>query len=212
MRFLSVTALAVVAFPVVAQADPLKEVISAALPLEEPPFEWMGETPHFVMMGTVDGYTFNVQVTDVEAADNLSKFTAKREYKADGSGYRYVEFKIDLESVIGGIEREIELDFQNHDFLSFQDVATLQLGSTKYPQGEAAYFELEFEWDSQGTSVDEEIDDWQGVLILHHDEGETDDKGLSGTGEIGALVQATRGSDTMIISFSAPVVDYDVDD
>ena len=50
------TALCLAAFPAAAMAeDALTSVTTADTPLAAPPTEWLGPTPHFVMMGSAGG-------------------------------------------------------------------------------------------------------------------------------------------------------------
>ena len=86
------------------------------------------------MMGVVAGTTFDVQIADVAALADIAAFKGKREYTSDGTGYRYIDFEVALEAVLGGIERKIELEFENHDFLAFDDVTTFTLGAAEFPR------------------------------------------------------------------------------
>ena len=207
------TALCLAAFPAAAMAeDALTSVTTADTPLAAPPTEWLGPTPHFVMMGSAGGTAFDVQIADIATLADVAAFTGKREYAPDGSGYRYIDFEVALEAVLGGIERKIELEFENYDFAGFRDVTRFALASAEFPQGAQSNLELEYEWEAAGTSVNQELAGWTGSLTLHLDAGETDDRGLSGTGMIGGLVIAERAADTLVISFTVPVAGYEIDD
>ena len=66
------------ALPALAQ-EPGKMVETTGNTLTAAPAAWLGATPHFVMMGTVNGTVFNVQMTDMAAAAGVAAFGAKRE-------------------------------------------------------------------------------------------------------------------------------------
>lgn len=204
-------ALLLAALPALAD-DALSNVRTAETPLTAVPTEWLGPTPHFVMMGSSDGTSFDIQIADIAALADVASFEGKREYAPDGTGYRYIDFEVALEAVLGGIERKIELEFENHDFNAWQDVTAFTLGTAEFPQGMKSNLELQYEWEAAGTSVNAELAGWDGTLTVHLDEGETDDKGLSGKGMIGGLVVAQRGADNLVISFTVPVAEYEIDD
>ena len=90
------------ALPALAQ-EPGKMVETTGNTLTAAPAAWLGATPHFVMMGTVNGTVFNVQMTDMAAAAGVAAFGAKREYKATEGGFAYIDFEVALE---GATKRE----------------------------------------------------------------------------------------------------------
>lgn len=176
------------------------------------PAAWLGATPHFVMVGTVAGKRIAIAMPDMAAADGVAGFAGKREYLIDGTGHRYVDFEVALAAVIGGIERKIELEFENHDFRSHTLPADFALQAEEFPTGLRSTLEVETEWEHAGVSVNDEVGGWAGVLSLALDQGTPDDKGLSADGLIGGFVTATNGAETLAISFTVPVAEYEVED
>ncbi|MBL9060875.1 MAG: hypothetical protein JNK88_12715 [Mangrovicoccus sp.] len=205
------TMLCLAACPVLSD-DALTSVRTVEMPLTAAPTEWLGPTPHFVMMGTSNGTSFDVQIADIAALADVASFEGKREYTPDGTGYRYIDFEVALEAVLGGIERKIELEFQNHDFNAWPDVTAFTLGTAEFPEGAKSNLELQYEWEAAGTSVNAELAGWDGTLTVHLDEGETDDKGLSGKGMVSGLVVEQHGADGLVVSFTVPVAEYEIDD
>jgi hypothetical protein len=114
--------------------------------------------------------------------------------------------------VIGGIERKIELEFENRDFTSHALPADFALQGEEFPEGLRSTLEVETEWEHGGVSVNDEVGGWTGVLSLALDQGTPDDKGLLPDGLIGGFVTATNGAETLAISFTVPVVEYEVED
>jgi hypothetical protein len=180
--------------------------------LAAPPAAWLGEVPHLVMMGTVNGYAFDVQFPDMAAATDVAEFAAKREYLAEGDRHRYIDFEFALEAVIAGAEKAIELEFENADLSSVTLPAALALTDSEFPEGAFSNMEVEFEWEIDGTSVNEEIAGWSGTFTYALDTGTKDDKGLLPDGFVGGFVTATRGADSLVISFTVPVAEYEIED
>lgn len=180
--------------------------------LSAPPTEWLGETPHLVMMGTVNGYAFDIQYPEMTAAPDIAEFAGKREYQIDGDRLRYVDFEFTFQAVIGGIEKEIELEFENFDFDAEAVPGAFMLQSGGYPRGALSNMEVEFEWKTAGASTDEEVENWDGTFTFALDEGTESDLGTLAGGKIGGHVDASRGEDRIVISFTVPVTEVEIDD
>lgn len=176
------------------------------------PTEWLGDTPHFVMIGTVEGYTFDVQFLDVGMSADIATFEGKREYVETAGGFAYRDFEFVLEAVIGGEERAIEIEAENDDFGAFDLPSDFALQDGEFPVGALSNMEIEFEWEIGGVSTEVEVAGWSGTLTLAVDAGEADDKGLSASGVIAGFIDATRGEDHVVISFTVPVAEYEIDD
>src|SRR5262245_26118641 len=76
------------------------------------PTEWLGAEPHFVMVGQFKDFTFDIHTTDLSAVE----LAGKREYGPIDGGLAYIDFEVALNLVTDGIERSIELEFENADF------------------------------------------------------------------------------------------------
>jgi hypothetical protein len=182
-------------------------------PLASPPTEWLGPVPHLVIMGKMNGHDLNLQYTDLTAADAVVEFGGKREYLAGEAGaFRYGDFEVGLKAVIGGVERSFELEFENDDFSGMSLPVDLVLGSENFPKGNAAFLEFAAEWEDASGSVNDEIGGFTGTLSLKLDEGSADDKGLRPDGMIGGLVIAEQAGETVVVSFTVPVAEYEIDD
>ncbi len=203
--------LCALSLPALAQ-DAGKMAETANNTLTAPPAEWLGAVPHLVMMGTVNGTAFNIQFPDVTAAAGVSTFAAKREYAAIEGGYAYLDFEIGLEADIGGAERKIEFEMENQNFSAQTLPADFVLQEAEFPAGPLSNLETQWEWEVNGASFNEEITGWTGTLRLESDQGTPDDKGLMGDGMISGFITAVRGDDRMVISFTAPVAEYEIED
>lgn len=182
--------------------------------LAAPPSEWLGEAPHLVLMGTLNGRPLDVQVTD-PAAEGVARLAAKREYlpgEAEGAPLRYGDFEVQLQAVIGGVERAFEIEVENRDFHAHPLPATFALGGEPLPEGARAFLEMEAEWEDADGSVNDEAGGWAGTLTLHLDDGEADARGVRPSGRIGGHLDATRGTDRLVASFTVEVTDHEIDD
>ena len=189
------------------------QVSTEALPLTGAPTEWLGPVPHLVIIGRMNGHDLNIQFTDMTDAVAVVDFAGKREYlPGDAGAYRYGDFEVSLKAVIGGVERSFELEFENNDFTGMTLPAVLSLGPENFPKGNAAYLEVSAEWEDASGSVNDEVGAFTGVLSLQLDTGTPDDKGLRPDGMIGGLVTAGTGAETVVISFTVPVAEYEIDD
>jgi hypothetical protein len=177
------------------------------------PTEWLGATPHLVIMGTFNGHEMNIQLTDMAAATAVAEFAGKREYiPGDAGAFRYGDFEVGLKATIGGVERSIELEFENDDFASVTLPADFALGAENFPKGNGAFLEVSAEWEDAAGSVNDEVGGLTGTLSLQLDDGTPDDKGLRADGMIGGLVVAENAGETLVISFTVPVAEYEIDD
>ena len=177
------------------------------------PTEWLGPVPHLVIMGTVNGREMNIQLTDMATAAGVAEFAGKREYlPSDAGAFRFGDFEVSLKAQIGGVERSIELEFENDDFSTVSLPSDFQLGPENFPKGPAAFLEFSTEWEDASGSVNDEIGGFGGTLALRLDDGTPDDKGLRPDGMIGGLVKAENAGETVVISFTVPVAEYEIDD
>ncbi|MEM1360785.1 MAG: hypothetical protein AAGF94_03625 [Pseudomonadota bacterium] len=197
--------------PGLALADPAISTVTSGT-LSGPPNNWLGEEPHFAMVGTVNGYDFNVYLSDMTRAMGVTKFEGKREYKEDRNGLRYRDVEFTLEAIIEGVDKEIDLEFKSHDFNASTLPGDFTLQSRAYPEGNVATMEVEFEWDTGGKSVDEEVDGWDGLFTFALNTGDEMSNGALRGGKVGGFVNATNGNDRLSISFTVPVTKVDVDD
>jgi hypothetical protein len=213
-RLLTLSAL-VLAMPLLLAGGPGRAQDAASAVMADdvaPPTGWLGETPHLVLVGTVAGKRIAIAMPDMATAPGVATFAGKREYLIDGTGHRYIDFEVALEAVIDGIERKIELEFENHDFASHPLPADFALQTDEFPEGLRSTLEVETEWEHAGVSVNDEVGGWAGVLSLSLDRGTPDNTGLVPDGLIGGFATATNGAETLAISFTVPVAEYEVED
>jgi hypothetical protein len=181
--------------------------------LSAAPTEWLGPTPHFVVMGMVNGREMNIQLTDIAAASGVAAFEGKREYLPGEAGaFRYGDFEVALKATIGGVERSIELEFENDDFAKVILPSDFVLVPENFPRFPGAFLEFATEWEDASGSVNDEIGGYNGVLTVTLDEGTPDDKGLRPDGMIGGFAQAEKDGQVVTISFTVPVAEYEIDD
>jgi hypothetical protein len=217
---LVVTLLGILAYsPIVAQElSPQDQAVNVTATLGKAataPTAWLGETPHFVMVGEFGHYSFNINLPDLAATPDAA-VTGKREYgHTDEGGLALIDFEVAANAVMNDIERTIELEFANADF----DTATLPMSfaiepSQEFPEGAKASLEVQFEWEwvEKNTIVNEEglID--SGTLDLALNEGTPDADGVAANGLIGGFAAATKDGKTLAISFTVPVAEAEIDD
>ena len=203
--------LALVSMPVWAE-EPGKMAETVGNSLTSAPAEWLGAQPHFVMIGTINGTAFNVQFTDIAAATGIASFAAKREYLVIEGGFAYIDFEVALEADIGGVERTVEIEMENENFAKQSLPADFALQEAEFPAGLLSNLETQWEWEVGGASFNEEVLGWTGVMRLQSDQGAPDDKGLMGDGMVSGYINAVRGADALVISFTAPVTEYEIED
>ena len=192
-----------------ALADPLKDTVTEGNS-HQTVSQWLGEKPHLVIKGSINGYSFDVEFFDFDS-DDIAEFEGKREYLPQDGGLRYADFEFTIKAVIAGLEKEIELEFENFDFNDYKAPADFTLQSEEFPKGALSNLEVEFEWEASGTSVNEEVAGWDGTLTLAKDDA-LGKKDPFGEGLIGGYVAATKGDDTLSVSFTVPVVEFEIDD
>ncbi|MGL4236539.1 hypothetical protein [Tabrizicola sp.] len=181
--------------------------------LTAPPTEWLGPEPHLVIMGKVNGRELNIQLTDMASAPFVAEFAGKREYLPGEAGaFRYGDFEVALKAEIGGVERSLELEFENDDFGKAALPSDFALVPENFPKGFASFLEFSSEWEDASGSVNDEIGGFNGTLSLQLDEGAPDDKGLRPDGMIGGLVMAEKEGEIVVVSFTVPVAEYEIDD
>jgi hypothetical protein len=174
------------------------------------PTAWLGETPHFVMVGAFKDFTFNIHDMNLGAVE----LSAKREYRAAGDGLAYVDFEIALDLVTDGIERTLEIEFENADFSKHAVPTTYALGTAEFPEGELSNMELQVEWEWIAKSIvvnEEQLAD-SGSLTVAHESGEAVADKTMPNGMIGGFVTGTYEGKTIAISFTAPVTEAEIDD
>lgn len=209
MKILTAALLAA-ALPCAALADAITTTVTPGNTLTEAPTQWLGDTPHLVIMGTVNGYVFDVQYPDLAGAD-IHAIEVKREYLIDGDARPYQELDFEIRTIIDGVAKKIEGKLNHADFLTLALPATLALGDEENPAGAQAYAEFEFEWETAGTSVNEEHGGWTGTAILAQDNA-FDSAEPVADGISGGFIDAVKGDDHLVISFTFEVAEADVDD
>lgn len=180
--------------------------------LAEAPTEWIGATPHFVLMGTLNGRPVDIQYLDIAAAEGVAAFEGKREYLPGEAGWRYGDFEVALQAVIDGAEKSFEMEVENADFLRHPLPASFELGPENFPDGARAFLEASAEWETEAGAVNDEIGGWTGTLTLAEDSGTPDAEGLVPDGLIGGHMVAQHGDDRLVMSFTVPVAEYEKDD
>lgn len=181
--------------------------------LTEPPAAWLGEAPHLVMMGTLGGRPLDVQYLDMTAAEGVAAFEGKREYlPGEGGAWRYGDFEVALQVVIDGIEKSFEIEIENADFTLHPLPATFALQDVNFPEGALAFLEVEVEWETAAATVNDELIGWTGTLTMSLDQGTPDAEGLVPDGLIGGYLVAESGADSIVVSFTVPVVEYEKDE
>jgi hypothetical protein len=209
MRFTAPLLVAAFA-PALALADPMMETVTPGNTLTAAPTEWLGDKPHLVIMGTVDGKMFDVQVMDLASAT----VALKREYLLSDSDYNpYREIDFSVEFVHEGIDKAIEGKLTHADFNKLAALpATFTLQSAEeYPEGDKVYTEFEYKWEAGGVTVDGESPEFDGTATLHMDDG-YQAAAPNGDGMIGAFITAAKGDSAYVISFTLPVTEFEVED
>jgi hypothetical protein len=209
MRFSAPLLVAALA-PTLALADPMMETVTPGNTLTAAPTDWLGDKPHLVIMGTVDGKMFDVQVMDITTA----AVALKREYLLNDSDYSpYREIDFSVEFTHEGIDKAIEGKLTNADFNKLAALpATFTLQSAEeYPEGDKVYTEFEYKWEAGGVTVDGESPEFDGSATLHMDAG-FQAAAPNGDGMIGAFITAAKGDSSYVISFTLPVTEFEVED
>lgn len=181
----------------------------------EAPTAWRGATPHFVMVGEFGDYSFNVNVPDLSASAD-ARFSGKREYgHDDAGGLQLIDFEIAANAVMNDIERTIELEFANADFNTHAVPAGFALEpGVEFPEGDTASLEVQFEWEwvEKSAIVNEEGLVDSGTLDLALNEGTANADGIADNGFVGGFATATKDGKTLVLSFTVPVMEAEIDD
>ncbi len=147
------------------------------------PKTWLGSDPHLVMVGTINGVAFSIAIQK----DNplLKEIKGKREYQrlVTTGETRYVAFEIGFGALMEGIEREIELEFENANFdktsleidLGLVEKSNEELAKKGGLQGTQSNLELEWEWEDskESTFASGEVLSKSGTLVRFVDQGAT---------------------------------------
>ncbi len=179
----------------------------------EAPPEWLGPTPHFVMVGDFKDYSFAINAKDPASLETF-KLHAKREYRKGEKGLDYIDFEIAVDLVTNGIERGIELEFENANFAAQPVPSTYALKGEEFPAGLFSNMELQIEWEwvEKSFIVNEEQLYGEGALTIGLDEGKAEADGTVPNGMIGGFVKGTYEGKPITISFTAPVDEAEIDD
>jgi len=158
-------------------------------------------------VGRVNGVDVNVVVTEGPLLDQLK---AKREFQVLGEQKRYTAFEVSFGALMEGLERELELEFENADFgprALGEDLGLVgQSNEDLAPEGLAgAQSNLEFEWEwedpAQSSFASGEVLSAQGRLVRSLD-GEA----------LGGWFAATFADGQLTGSFTVPKVEDEADD
>lgn len=204
--------LALTLMPTVTLADPIMSTVTPDNEMTIAPTEWLGDHQHLVIMGRASGYMFDMQVTDFDEV-NLHNLEVKREYLLTGTDYTpYREIDFGIQFKLDGVAKTIEAKLTQADFNKLGDMPnSLALQSAEeYPEGAQTYTEFEFEWEGNGKSVNEELAEWTGNAIVTHDTARG--QAPNGDGMVGGYINATNGDDHIVISFTLPVTEFEVED
>lgn len=198
--------------PSLAFADPLLSTQTEGNALTEAPAEWLGAEPHLVIMGTLDGYEFDLQMMDFAAFD-IHELSMKREYLLNDTDYSpYQEIDFGIQFKLDGVAKTIESKLTHADFNKLAELPnafTLQ-GENEFPKGDQVFTEFEFEWEGDGKSTNVEIADWTGTATINLDSGRGQEP--NGDGVIGGYIASERGEDRIVISFTLPATEFEVED
>lgn len=205
--------LTLAALPTFAFADPLTQTITADNALMDAPSAWLGAQPHLIIMGATAGEEFDVQITDFDV-EMIHGIEVKREYLLTDTDYApYQEWDFGIQIILDGMAKSIEGKLTHADFNDLDALPaefTLQ-SAEEYPEGDLIFTEFEYEWEAEGVSVNEELAEWSGTATMNLDDSfkaETP----NGDGMIGGYINAQRGADNIVISFTLPVTEFEVED
>ena len=211
MRVLA-TALALSALPLAVSANLIVDTVTQNNTLTEAPAEWLGETPHLVIMGSVNGYNFDLQMLDLTSADGLHATAVKREYLINGDARPYQEIDAEVQMILDGVAKKVEFKLNHDDFLTLGALpVTLELNSEENPAGDLTFFEFEMEWELDGTSVNEEIGEWAGTATIAVDSAFGAAEPVA-DGLAGGFITASHGDETLVISYTFVVDEAEVEE
>lgn len=198
--------------PLSAMADPMTETVTPGNTLTEAPTEWLGETPHLVIMGSVNGYSFDLQMMELGSDPAVHATEVKREYLIDGEARPYQEFDTEVQMILDGLAKKIEFKLNHADFLTLGALPqTLTLVPEENPEGTLTFFEFEMEWESGGVSVNEEIGEWDGAATIAIDSAFGAEEPVA-DGLVGGFISASHGDETLVISYTFVVDEAEVEE
>lgn len=175
------------------------------------PTAWLGEEPHLVLAGTINGVHFSIDINKDDP--RIKKVQGKREYQklASNGEMRYLAFELGFGALMEGLEREIELEFENADFnrtstgidLVLVAKSNEDLANIGGLSGTRSNLELEWEWEDARASDFSagEVLSSAGTLIRHIDEGQ----------RIGAWFTATFPMGKLTGSFTTSTAEDETD-
>jgi hypothetical protein len=177
------------------------------------PTEWLGPTPHFVMVGEFGDYTFAINIKDPAKTENF-KLEGKREYRKAEKGLDYIDFEIAVDLITNGIERGLEIEFENANFAAHPVPSTFALQDKEFPAGLFSNMELQVEWEwvEKSFIVNDEKLYSDGQLTVALEDAKAEADGTAPSGMIGGFVTGTMDGKKIAISFTAPVTEAEIDD
>lgn len=177
------------------------------------PTEWLGAAPHFVMVGDFGEFTFAINVKDPDKTENF-ELRGKREYRKGEKGLDYIDFEIAVDLITNGIERGIELEFENANFSAHPVPSTYALQDKEFPAGLFSNMELQIEWEwvEKSFIVNDEKLYSDGQLTVGLEDGKAEADGTAPNGVIGGFATGSMDGKKIAISFSAPVAETEIDD
>ena len=82
---------------------------------------------------------------------------------------------------------------------------------TPFPEGLLSNIEVQLEWEGPDGAVNDEVAGGTGTLTVLRDDGTKDARGASGDGWIGGYVVAEKAGDRLVMSFTVPVAEFEID-
>jgi hypothetical protein len=177
----------------------------------EPPTTWLGTATHVVAVGTLSGQPLAIAPTGVNAGPDEIGVSARRHYRTGHAGWREAVLEIRWEASSGEDSQSLVLGLGNEDFLQqpVDGPVTYALAAEPFPEGRrASLFVAAGTAGPEGAEDTMLIEGWTGTLTLTLDEGTRDADMLLLDGRIGGHLDARRGEDHLLVSFTAPVVGH----
>lgn len=178
---------------------------------------WLGDEPHFVAQGRVNGEDIDMRLAGQEAADASALF-CEREYVApdDGTGNPdptqavLSEVKIIAPFTVNGEERIVELELKQHDFqadVPDTAVTIVPRDDAQPPTSDQMWLQWEWKLAADESDLYEGVAQ-DGVFVLGTFTGAPGPDGAvipEGEGASGGFVDAVFGEgETMRVSVTAP--------
>jgi hypothetical protein len=194
--------------------------------LSAAPTEWQGKEPHLYMMGTIGGYEIDIQLSDLSTAVEgmVPNIGFKREYEKNPAGeIRFTQLEVEIQIVLGGVEREIDFELINTNFDAADLAAEFQIinGINEYDDGVATLevtgqrsaVEFGMEWEIGDGEEDVEKKAESGTALFTLAEGSKDADGImraAATDKLGGYIEiVTEDGHAVVISFSVPPLPND---